>query len=149
MSPATTTPSGRSIAKASWRPPPNYQRSPPSSKNDLRNIETRYLTQGSGFWVAESGDGLVGITGIQRIDAETARLRRMRVTTSSRRKGVAQRLLDTAEHFCRHQGYRRIILDSEEKQSAAHRLYERAGFARTGERILGPFRVFDYEKQLA
>jgi RimJ/RimL family protein N-acetyltransferase len=42
----------------------------------------------------------------------------------------------------------RLILDTTEQQTAAHRLYEKNGFVRTGERSLGPFRVFDYVKEL-
>jgi GNAT superfamily N-acetyltransferase len=72
----------------------------------------------------------------------------MRVTESWRRRGVASALLDTAIDFCRDAGYRRLILDTTEQQTAAHALYERAGFVRTGERTLGPFRVFDYTKDL-
>jgi GNAT superfamily N-acetyltransferase len=88
------------------------------------------------------------MTAIMRVDGETGRLRRMRVTESWRRKGVAQALLDTAIEFCRECEYRRLILDTTEQQTAAHGLYERNGFVRTGERSLGPFRVFDYEKDL-
>ena len=50
--------------------------------------------------------------------------------------------------FCRESGYRRVVLDTTEQQTAAHVLYERAGCVRVGERSLGPFRVFDYVKEL-
>ncbi len=126
---------------------PQYLDLDPKYEDDLRNIETGYLTLGSNLWVAEA-DGLMGMIGIQRVDAGTGRLRRTRVTAAHRRRGIAQRLLQTAERFCRDQGYRRLILDTTEQQTAAHHLYERAGFIRTGERPLGPFRVFDYEKEL-
>jgi len=33
-------------------------------------------------------------------------------------------------------------------QVAARRLYERHGYAMVGERTLGPFTLFDYEKEL-
>ena len=64
----------------------------------------------------------------QRIDDRTGRLRRMRVTAAWRRKGVATDLLNTVEEFCREQGYKRLILDTTEQQTAAHRLYEEDGF---------------------
>lgn len=117
-------------------------------EDDLHNLETHYLAAGSHFWMAEVGGEAVGMTAIERIDADTGRLRRMRVTTARRRAGIAQALLDTAESFCRDQGYRRLILDTTEHQTAAHRLYERNGFICTGERDLGPFRVIDYVKEL-
>ena len=115
---------------------------------DLHDLEGHYLGEGSHFWVAEIDGRLVGMAAIERKDAGTGRLRRMRVTTTERRQGLAQALLETAERFCREQGYRRLVLDTTEQQTAAHQLYEKNGFARTGERSMGPFLVFDYVKDL-
>ena len=118
-------------------------------EDDLRNIERDYLCPGSNFWVVEADGRLIGMAAAQRTDDCTGRLRRMRVTRDWRRKGVATRLLNTVEEFCREQGYTRLILDTTEQQTAAHRLYEGGGFVRLGERMLGPFQVFDYEKDLS
>lgn len=117
-------------------------------EDDLRSIEETYLSHGCNFWVIEAPDGLVGMAAISRVDAKTGRLRRMRVTEAWRRRGLAQALLDTAVEFCRESGYERVILDTTEQQTAAHLLYEGCGFARTGERMLGPYRVFDYEMRI-
>jgi ribosomal protein S18 acetylase RimI-like enzyme len=116
-------------------------------ENDLHSIAGTYL-DGGGFWVVEGPDGLVGMGAIQRVDADTGRIRRMRVTEAWRRRGVAQALVETAEDFSRAAGFHRIILDTMNQQTEAQRLYEKNGFRRTGERMLGPFRVFDYEKAL-
>lgn len=120
----------------------------PGYDDDLRDIECNYLAAGSNFWVVEIADGLVGMTALQRVDDRSGRLRRMRVTTESRRQGIARALLDVAVEFSRANGYDNMILDTTEQQTDAHRLYERYGFTRTGERMLGPFRVFDYEMPL-
>ena len=77
------------------------------------------------------------------------RLRRMRVTKAWQRKGVAKALLDEAIDFCRTQGYERLILDTTEHQTAAQRMYESAGFAKLGQRSLGPFTIYDYALELA
>lgn len=127
---------------------PQYAEALPGYEDDLGDIEGRYLGGGRNFWVVEGPGGLAGMAAIMRADGDTGRLRRMRVTESWRRRGVASALLDTAIDFCRDAGYRRLILDTTEQQTAAHALYERAGFVRTGERTLGPFRVFDYTKDL-
>jgi GNAT superfamily N-acetyltransferase len=116
-------------------------------ESDLHSIPETYL-DGGGFWVVEAPEGLVGMGAVERIDAETGRIRRMRVTERWRRQGVAQALVETAERFCREGGFRRIILDTMAQQVEARRLYEKNGFRRTGERMLGPFRTFDYEKVL-
>jgi len=127
---------------------PSYAEALPGYEDDLMDIAGTYLGDGRNFWVVEGAGGLVGMTAIQRVDARTARLRRMRVTEAVRRRGIAQALLDRAIDFCREAGYERLVLDSTEQQTAAHALYERAGFRRTGERSLGPFSVYDYEMDL-
>jgi GNAT superfamily N-acetyltransferase len=117
-------------------------------EDDLRSIEETYLSDSSKFSVIEAPEGLVGMAAIFRINAKTGRLRRMRVTEARRRRGLARALLDTAVEFCRESGCERVILDTTEQQTAAHKLYEGYGFSRTGERMIGPYRVFDYEMRL-
>ncbi|MEO6198243.1 MAG: GNAT family N-acetyltransferase [Dehalococcoidia bacterium] len=117
-------------------------------ERDLEEIDATYLTDGSNFWVINGPDGLVGMAAIQRINAETGRLRRMRVTESWRRKGIAQALLSTAEAFCHTSGYSRLILDTTQHQTTAQALYTHNGFRKSGEHDLGPFRMFDYVKDL-
>jgi GNAT superfamily N-acetyltransferase len=118
----------------------------PSYEEDLRNIDRVYLTPGSHFWVAEAGAQLIGMVAIERIDADTGRLRRMRVTGDWRRRGIATNLLRTTGEFCRNAGYQRIILDTTKDQVAAHALYEKHGFVRTGSRRIGVVPVYDYVK---
>jgi len=120
-----------------------------SYEEDLRNIEREYLSPGSNFWVVEVDRRLIGMAAIQRIDSVTGRLRRMRVTGARRRKGVATDLLETAQEFCREMGYKRIILDTTQDQTSAHALYEKNGFVRTGERMIGVVPAYDYLKELS
>ncbi len=127
---------------------PEYPDTVNRYEDDLNSIEATYLSDGSNFWLIEAPDGLVAMAAISRIDAKTGRLRRMRVTEARRRSGLARALLDKAVEFCRDSGYDRVILDTTEQQTAAHKLYEGYGFARTGERMIGPFRVFDYEMRI-
>lgn len=128
---------------------PEYPETVPDYESDLPDIEGTYLTDGSNFWVASGPTGLVAMAAVQRVDDDTGRLRRMRVTESARRRGLAKALLRTARDFCRDSGYVRIVLDTTEHQTAAQALYEGEGFRKTGERMIGPFRVFDYVKDLA
>src|ERR1700730_2971929 len=110
-----------------------YPDAPKGYEDDLHAIEETYLGEGCNFWVIEAPEGLVAMAAISRIDAKTVRLRRMRVTETWRRRGLARALLDTAVEFSRDSGYDRVILDTTEQQTAAHKLYEGYGFARTGE----------------
>ncbi len=127
----------------------DYPTVDPKYDEDLTRLEEVYLAEGSNFWVVEASDGLVGMAAISRVDAATGRLRRMRVTEAWRRKGVAKALLDEAIDFCRTCGYGRLILDTTEHQTAAQRMYEKAGFVKLGQRSLGPFVIYDYVLELA
>jgi GNAT superfamily N-acetyltransferase len=122
----------------------DYPKVDPKYDADLSALEDEYLGDGSNFWVVDGPEGLVGMAAIRRIDEKTGRLRRMRVTESWRRKGIARALLDEAIAFCRSCGYQRLILDTTEHQTAAQRMYEGAGFQYVGERSLGPFTIYDY-----
>jgi len=128
---------------------PDYPAVDPKYEEDLTRLDEVYLGEGCNFWVVEAPDGLVGMAAISRVDAATGRLRRMRVTEAWRRRGVAKALLDEGIAFCRACGDERLILDTTEHQTAAQRMYESAGFAKLGQRSLGPFIIYDYVLELA
>jgi len=125
-----------------------YPNADPRWDDDLRGVEEVYLTEGSHFWVAQAGGRLVGMTAVVREDGDTARLRRMRVTARWRGRGLGQALLEVAEEFCRRQSYKRIVLDTTDRQQAARRLYDRNGYVRTDERPLGEMQMIFYRKGL-
>src|SRR5262249_57467144 len=54
-----------------------------------------------GFWVAVSGDKVVGTFGLERASDDAMELRRMYVHPSARRQGIARQMLQWAEDECR------------------------------------------------
>ncbi len=120
----------------------------PEWDEDLRNIETVYLGEGSHFWVVEEDGELIGMVAVHRKDRETAEIKRMRVAGGRRRRGLGQRLLELVEEFCRGRGYRRIVLDTTDRQAAARRLYEKNGYALVGAMPIPPLTLFFYRKEL-
>ena len=87
---------------------------------DLAHVERSYLQRfGSNFWVAELAGRPVGCIGAYRRDDEEAEIRRLAVDQSARRRGVASRLLDQAEAFCRDAGYARAIVWTANHMTAA------------------------------
>jgi putative acetyltransferase len=59
-----------------------------------------------------------------------AEIKRMFVRADVRGRGVAQAVLERLEQEARGFGYTRLVLETGDKQLAAIRLYERAGYAR-------------------
>lgn len=63
-------------------------------------------------------------------DPEAATIRILAVTPEARGHGVGSALIGACVQRARALGRRRVLLDSRESMTAAHRLYARAGFVR-------------------
>lgn len=104
-----------------------------SLKEEIDRLPDYYAERLGGFWVAYEQDCFVGNFGLEQIDIHTAELRRMYVTPSHRRHGIARLLLTHAEQICQSQGYRSLVLSTSELQQAALTLYRKAGY--TNEKV--------------
>lgn len=83
------------------------------------------------FLVARHGGQPVGCGALRPTeDAEIGEIKRMYVAPAARRRGVALAILRRLEELAREYGYRRIVLETGDRQLEAIRLYERAGYRR-------------------
>ena len=93
----------------------------------------RFYQQGNGnFWVAECDDQVVGSVGLLDIGNQQVALRKMFVKAGFRggEHGTAQRLLQTTTAWAEQKGITDIFLGTTDNFLAAHRFYEKNGFAR-------------------
>jgi GNAT superfamily N-acetyltransferase len=81
-------------------------------------------------------DVIVGSVGVERLDDGSAELHRLYLDARLRGRGTGRALVEAVLDWCRTQKIRRLILWSDTRFDQAHRLYERMGFQRTGERVL-------------
>lgn len=122
---------------------------------DLYDLEAHYLSAGHPFWVAEDADGRIVATCaldlFERLPGEFGQtvevedriragaadcsLERLYVLPSVRRSGLGSALLDEAIAAGRSAGREVMEIWSDKKLTLAHRLYERYGAVRIGERI--------------
>jgi GNAT superfamily N-acetyltransferase len=87
---------------------------------------------------------------LRPLDAQRAEVRRMFVTGSARRGGIARRLLAELEAHARRLGFQALRLETGNRQPEAIALYEAAGFRRIpafGAYIGDPYSVC-FEKSL-
>ena len=98
--------------------------------------------------MADAG-ALIGMVGVEHVDAETAELRRIAVARAHRKKGVGRALLASAEAFCLKHGYRKMVLSTSELQQAAAQLYQTSGYSMVGESARTGLTHYRYEKALA
>jgi O-acetylserine/cysteine efflux transporter len=103
---------------------------------DLYRFEDHYAPPRGAFFVVREGDVIVGSVGVERLDGESAELHRLYLDARLRGRGTGRALVQTALAWCRGEGISRLILWSDTRFDQAHRLYERMGFRRTGERVL-------------
>lgn len=97
---------------------------------------TSYEPPRGAFWVIRHQERVVGSVGVDRLDGSTAELHRLYLDPGLRGKGMGEALVDTVVTWCREQRVPRLVLWSDTRFVHAHRLYERTGFTRTGERVL-------------
>jgi len=130
-----------------------------SLAKEIDVIADYYGARDGGFWVANDGraGALIGMFGLERVDADTAELRRMYVAPQARRRGIARMMLAHAEEVCGDRGYRRLVLSTSELQQAALALYRAADFrfvreetaaGQTNKTVGAGLRRFHFEKEL-
>lgn len=91
---------------------------------DLADPDAHY----SRIWVLRSGSEVVGSIALSVLAQRTMTVKRMYLRRPFRGRGWGRRLLDAATHAAMNAGCRHLLLDTDERQRAAVRLFERAGF---------------------
>jgi len=106
-----------------------YQAAAVQKRETQEEFLRDYFSVGSGFWLARSGDNIIGCVALRHIaEPHSAEIKRMYVRPEARGQGVAQQLLESAERFALAAGYRWIYLDTADDMKAAARFYQRNGF---------------------
>jgi len=103
---------------------------------EIDRIPAYYGERDGGFWVAVSGDKVVGTFGLERASNDAMELRRMYVDPLARRQGIARQMLQFAKDECRHRRIKRLELSTAEMQQAAFSLYKNAGYRSVREEIV-------------
>ena len=105
---------------------------PPESVHalDLGQLRRPAIT----FWSAWEGELLLGCAALLELDRRHGEVKSMRTPEARRRSGAGRALLMHIVEVARTRGYERLSLETGSVAAfePAHRLYESAGFTRTG-----------------
>ncbi len=117
---------------------------------DLNNIESAYLKQDGGFWIAlNEEDQVVGTIGILNKGNGYGVLKKFFVRADCRSQKVGYRLYHTLLEFCRVKKIKTVLLDTPSVAVVSHRFYERNGFSRiTKEELPIPYEFPDRDSYL-
>ena len=98
---------------------------------DLSAIPAYYQQGAGNFWVALDQDQVVGTIALKDIGQHGVALRKMFVATEYRGSalGVASKLLHAALDWAKQHAVQSVFLGTTDKFRAAHRFYEKHGFA--------------------
>jgi len=107
---------------------------------DLLDISGFYQQKLGNFWVALDDDRVIGTIALLDIGNGQAALRKMFVERAQRgtSERVALRLLDTLIEWSQSHGVHELYLGTTAKFLAAHRFYEKSGFAEIARTALPP-----------
>jgi len=107
-----------------------------------------FLPPGGVFFLARSGDVVVGCGAVRALGVDLGELKRMWIAPDHRGLGLGTRLLRTLEDAARGLGYRRLRLDTHEVLLEAINLYETSGYRRIEPYHDHPDPTHFYEKSL-
>ena len=95
---------------------------------DLDDPKKEYLDKGGMFYILLDNGTVAGTVAVEKIDDDTARLKRMYVSPPHRGKGFGKKLFRKAMSFCKKKRFKKCILDTNKAQAAAQGLYIKHGF---------------------
>jgi GNAT superfamily N-acetyltransferase len=100
------------------------------------------------FVIIRSEGRAVGGGGLKRLDAEACEIKRMYLVPQVRGQGLSRVLLTALEDRARELGYSIARLDTADRQVAAQRLYEGAGYRSIPKYNANDLATLWYEKEL-
>jgi ribosomal protein S18 acetylase RimI-like enzyme len=97
---------------------------------DIDDITAAYMSNPKNhFWVAHLDDGqIVGMIGVQHHEEGVGEIRRLRVRSDMRRRGIGTKLIETALKFCADNQYLKVTLDTFMDREPALKLFKKFGF---------------------
>ncbi len=97
------------------------------------HIKPAYMDQRGDFLVIYSGKKLVAMGGVQRVDDNTAIIKKVRTHPEYRRQGLARTVMEELEERARELGYKRLVTEVQANNSAMQLLCMKLGYRTAGD----------------
>lgn len=96
---------------------------------DIYEINESYIKKGGKIWVAEVDSYIAGFGGFRLIDSKTAEIKRVRINSLHRGKGLGKSIIKQIEEYCRNAAISKILVDTDDRFEAAKTMYTNLGYA--------------------
>ena len=119
---------------------------------DLLDIERHYAASGGVFSVVVDDGRVVGTVAAVPKSETTCELKRLYLLSAYRGRGHGRALMEHILGWARQVGFREAVAWSDVRLETAHKVYDRMGFERIGERIIDDIdqsRELGFKKRLA
>ncbi len=116
--------------------------------HDIDDIPRSYGGLGEAFFVAVSGNKVIGTVALKKEDDRSALLRRLFVSPDYRGRQIGLKLIERALKFCEEMGYQEIVFRTTSRMRGAAKLCERCGFVQRAKIELGPIELMKYSLSL-
>ncbi len=116
--------------------------------DDLLEINRTYGGLGEAFFVAISGDKVVGSIAIKKEDDRIALMRRLFVASEFRKQQIGLKLIDRVLKFCDEVGYQEVIFRTTSRMEGAAKVCQKRGFVQRAKIQMGPMELLKFSLSL-
>ena len=91
---------------------------------DVQEVDKHYKY----FFLLKDGNRVIGMVGLKEIDNETIEIKRLQVHKDFQKQGLGKKLFKEAIDCTKERGFKRVVLDFDERRAYLEKLYESFGF---------------------
>lgn len=117
-------------------------------ESDIRSIEEVYLKGGGEFLVGLIHGAVIAMGGFQRLAADSAELRRMRIRKDLQGQGYGSQLLRALEQAAYGAGITRLSFETAKARPLTLEFYRKHGYTETGTGFYGNVETVHFGKKL-
>jgi GNAT superfamily N-acetyltransferase len=96
---------------------------------DIYDIDECYLKNGGKAWVVDIDDFVAGFGGFRLVSPEIAEIKRVRIDSRHRGKGIGKSIIRQIENYCKAAGIQKLLVDTDDRFEAAISMYTGMGYS--------------------
>jgi GNAT superfamily N-acetyltransferase len=121
----------------------------PEYEKDLRDIKGQYFRNRGTFLIGTVNGIIVSMGAFRRLNNDTAEIKRMRTYPEYQGRGYGEMLLKELIRLAKQYGYKKLILETSDKQTNARKLYSKLGFEEYKKELIDGFNCAWFKLVLA